>query len=551
MKNIISIISMALIFLVGCESFLEEDNKSNVTAEEFYVTEAGYEALINATYASTRDLFGQDPWMFACGTDLYMEGRNQEPTGLSRYSELNPSAEGIDFIYENAYKAIRLANTSIYYGTLTEESDVLAQRIGEAQFIRALSYFYLVQSYGGVALVFDHIDSEILEFDKATAEEVYNQILADLTAANTAVSTGSFDGRVTQRAVEDLMSKVYLTRAYEDFGTTADFTAAATHADAVINGQTLDLSVEDVWTPGNEMNAETIFSIQFDAASISAVPGELGSQQQNYFGSYTGGDEVAGHAPYRTYNLCPTRFALDLFVEGDERWEGTFMTEVYDRYYDYYDIDVSSVSSWRFYAPQWYDTVDSAAYVAANPGIVYTDDEGVVRVRYESYGTFDPEGGDITGNYGTILLKKFDDPTSFFASGTSTNRTSGRDFVMARLSEAYLVAAEAYLGSGNNATALDRINQVRSRAGVADVTAIDLDVILDERALELMGEYKRWFDLKRTGKLIERASAHNPLVEAGDFTGNNGMDKILRPIPQRALDLNQNRDYGQNPAYAN
>lgn len=552
MKNIISILSMALIFLVGCESYLEEENKSNVTAEEFYVTEDGYDALINATYSSMRDLFGQDPWMFACGTDLYMEGRQQEPTGLSRYSELNSSAQGVDFVYENAYKIIRLANTSIYYATLTEESDVLSQRVGEAKFMRALAYFNLVQSYGGVALIIDHIDSEILSFDRASAEEIYSQILTDLTEANTSVGTGSFDGRVNQRAVEDLMAKVYLTRAYESFGASTDFADAATHADAVINGQTLDLSVADVWEPGNEMNAETIFSIQYDGGSTNTDPGKLGSQQQNYFGSYTGGSEVAGDAPWKSYNLCPTRFALDLFEEGDERWEGTFMTEVYNRYYDYFEIsDPATVSSQRFYAPSWFDSADSLTYTAANPDIVFVDDAGVTRTRYRVYGDYDPEGTDVSGNYATIIVKKFDDPTSLFVSGQASNRVSNRDFVMARLSEAYLVAAEAYLGSGNNGLALDRVNEVRSRAGIADVAIVNIDVILDERGREFIGEYKRWFDLKRTGKLVERASAHNSLIDEGNFTGNGGELKILRPIPQRALDLNQNPDYAQNPAYSN
>ena len=77
----------------------------------------------------------------------------------------------------------------------------------------------------------------------------------------------------------------------------------------------------------------------------------------------------------------------------------------------------------------------------------------------------------------------------------------------------------------------------------------DSDYILDERGRELLGEYKRWFDLKRTGTLIARASQYNYTIKAANFNGNDGEKKILRPIPQSALDLNPNKDFPQNPGY--
>lgn len=546
MKNYISIIALALIFLSSCDSFLEEENKSNVTAEEFYVTEEGFAALINANYSALRELYGQDPWMFACGTDLYTEGRNQEPNGLSKYSELTSASEGVDFIYRNAFVAVQRANTALYYADLNSDLENIDQSIGEARFMRANAYFLLVQSYGGVPLITELIDEAIVDFDRADASAVYDLIISDLEAALTLVGSGAFDGRVNQRAVQDMLAKVHLTRAYESFGASDDFSVAAQYADAAIAGQTLNLSYDELWAPGNEMNEEVIFSVQFDPASISTAPLELGHQQQNFFGSYTGGSEVAGDAPYKSYNLCPTRFALDLFEQGDARWEGTFMTEVFERYYDYFDVeDHSSLNVVEFYEPSWFTAADSTAYVNAMTA------EQLAAFTYHSYGTHDPEGGDISANYSTIIVKKFDDPGSLFVSGGSEDRVSSRDFIVSRLGETYLIAAEAYLGAGNNATALDRINEVRSRAGVADLTAIDIDVVLDERGRELMGEYKRWFDLKRTGKLVERASAHNPWIEESNFAGNGGNLKVLRPIPQSALDLNQNQGFAQNPAYAN
>jgi hypothetical protein len=71
---------------------------------------------------------------------------------------------------------------------------------------------------------------------------------------------------------------------------------------------------------------------------------------------------------------------------------------------------------------------------------------------------------------------------------------------------------------------------------------VDIDFILDERTRELYGEYKRWLDLKRTGKLLERVQAHNP-----NATGIQAYHR-LRPIPTDQI-LRTAGGYGQNPNY--
>ncbi len=120
-----------------------------------------------------------------------------------------------------------------------------------------------------------------------------------------------------------------------------------------------------------------------------------------------------------------------------------------------------------------------------------------------------------------------------------------------RLADAYLLRAEAYWRSGNNAAAAEDINRVRRRASwpgkeaEMEITAADVteDFILDERARELVGEGHRWFDLARFGKLVERVKKYN-----FDAAPNIKDYHKLRPIPLDQIDRTEG-GYTQNPGY--
>lgn len=549
----LQLLSVLFVFLLtaGCQDYLEEDNRSNIESDQYYATAEGYDKLVNAAYSTLRNVY-REPWVFMAGTDIFVEGRTTQPKGISEYRDLNPEEATVETFYRNAYAAIQVCNTALYFNDKTAPNANLAARKGEVHFLRAYYYFLLVQQFGGVALVTDRFTEPAGAFQRSSAEQVYAFIIAEMEQALGLVQENPEFGRVSKRAVQHFLAKVYLTRGYETFGSRADFTQAAALADAAINGQPLSLSFEDLFYPGNERNAEVLFSIQYDPGSIQNP--QTGGHNQNYwFGPYMGGQGAVQGYPNRSYSLMPTLFFFDLFTQQDARFDATFMIEFYQRYYDYYDKrnERNNLNVRFYYAPKWANSpADIAAWRAANPA----------RRNNAQVIAYSPawEASNSTALDNAVpAFKKFDDPRAAFGDASST-----RDVYLARLAETYLIAAEAYFKLDDHVTAAQRLNEVRRRAAKPGAEAqmaitpaqVTIDFILDERARELAGEYLRWFDLKRTGKLMERTRLYNRDIRnwynrgIDPFQGVGGAFKILRPIPSRALLLNEG-SFEQNPGF--
>ena len=306
MKKIIIVLGLIATVFSSCNDYIEEESLSNVPADATYKTAKGFQLLANSNYATLKNIYGGAPWLFCSGTDMYSEGPTPEPAGLSQYAQLIPDAEGVEQLYLSCYQAI--------------QTPAIPTILAEAKYIRANAYFLLVQTYGGVPIVDDNINSAVISFNRNSAEEVYTHIIKDLEESLAAIGTAPYasTGKVNKRAVLDLLAKVYLTRGYETFGKAADFTKAAAYADEAIAGQALNIPFDQLFKPGNDLNAETIFSVQYDKTSTSTSPGTLGNSQFYYFSSYLGGSETG--APLRSKNLIATNYALGLFEKGDQRW---------------------------------------------------------------------------------------------------------------------------------------------------------------------------------------------------------------------------------------
>lgn len=551
--------ALFLIALAGCADFLEEENKTDTLSDEIYKTADGYENLVKSVYSSLRDLY-REPWLFMAGTDMYVEGRNAQPEGISEYNTLAPTEPSVLNFYTNSYKAIQRCNVAVQYNALTVQTTKTPTRLAEVKFIRAYYYFLLVQSFGGVSLSNDVLTTPTTSFQRNSAEEVYAFVISEMEEALALLSSVSDQefGRVTARAIKHYLAKVYLTRGYETFAGADDFSKAAAYADDAIQGHSLSsVLFEDLFWPGKENNKEVLWSIQFDKSSLSDATNG-GSLQSLYFGPYLGGEGAKFGYPYRSYTLLATTYVYRLFNENDVRWEGSFMNVFYERYFDFYDKPKSERANMnvRFYFPQAWQVADTAAWRAAD--VIHRKATKIIPYQETTPEVLTWERN-VNIDNNTPSLRKFDDPTAVF----SGNGSSTRDIYLARLAETYLLAAEAYVKLGNTVTAMERVNVVRTRAErtpgslvLTDASQVTTDFILDERARELFGEYERWFDLKRTGKLKERTELYNKEIRdqyfrkgIDPFKGSDGADKILRPIPQSAIDLNQNDEFTQNPGY--
>lgn len=571
MKHLYIFALAASLAFTACSDFLEQDNKSNVPTEEFYNTANGFASLTNSAYSSLRTIYSAQPQLFVAGTDLYADGKSQ---GVVMGQYTFTTDEGIikDF-YDRCYKGIQLANSVIAYGETTEDNAQRLQYIDEARYLRAWWYFQLVQQFGPVALNTEMFESAVMSHERTDLATVYQFIIDEFTYLASADShllerASSGVGRANKRAAAFYAAKAYLTRGWLDgtdyeaqeasIAQASDFDNAVTYARQAINGELPALSIEEAFDVNNEENDELFWSVQYSSSAVEN-PVDDGSYQQSQFGAYQGGSEKPRNKAIDG-NFAPSLRLQQMYTRGDGRLEQTFMLEFHEAYFDWYTNPTSKIL--YYYAPAWATDEDIAAWRADDPNGIKTE---TLVSKTVAEGGIAPSNGQPasykdrrTQDFGNAAIKKFDDYTETSIANRSTT-CSMHDVVLARLGEAYLIAAEAYYKKGDMRQAAEMINNLRQRPGTiksgyetamhVDAADITIDFILDERARELAGEYVRWTDLKRTHKLIEYVTEYNEDgVELSALTGPDGKYKILRPIPQAAIDLNQ-AHVEQNPGY--
>ncbi len=386
---LLTIVSLAM----GCEDL--EQLPSNVANSDSLTD---FDGVLNAAYYYQLGSVTPMAVMGDFRADNALMQEEPYPS-FDRYNSdlLDMEDQFFEPFYIALYRSILSANNVIINSQNTTD-------VGEAKFLRALSYFKLVKVFGDVTV---NLTAGDLNLDSARqpAADVYNSIIIpDLQDAISALdNSGIATGRATQIAAQALLGKVYMQRG--DFGNAESFLGAVVNG-AAGAGVDLQANFADIFGSENNLNPEIIFATQLSAS----VPDEYG------FTEFTG----------------------------------------------------------------WFIGNDSKAFEPLDPDLI---------------AAFDASPGDLRR-----ALTIDEDNLRGIKYGSEN---PDQDYIEIRLGDIILLYAEALNENGNTAAALSELNKIRTRAGLADSSAVTQaevrQAIQDERRLELAFEGHRWFDLVRTG----------------------------------------------------
>ena len=548
-RKIYIILVFALAFLTkSCDKFIEEELVTDVSAASYYTTEKGLEDAVKATYASLKPFYGQEMGfhMTTFGSDIWTNGADGGHKFFNFYDgQLNGASSYVTAAWDLWYQGVNQANAVINRSTEVEMDEAQKNlRIAEVRFLRALYYFQIVTTYGDAHLSLEETEGVQVEANKTSQAEIYTQaIVPDLEFAIGNLPDSQSDyGRATKAAAEFLLGKALLTRSYKSFAEGTDASRAETYFSNVINNYGFSLlpNFSSLWDITNEGNSEMVFVISNSKAQVDSDVDEYGHRGHLYFlmeydvrrGMTR---DIANGRPWKRFR--PTDFMLGLWDRNvDSRYDKSFKHVFYANK-DEPATEASgdeparaaiAIGDTAIYIPGPGKDIDwPQSLQDTKPYITITNDEYSERL-------FPP-------------MNKWIDPTR-----PDRQKVNGqRDFILMRLGDAYLLRAEARLQQNNTSGAADDINVVRLRSAwpgqeaASQITAgdVNLDFLLDERARELAGEGWRWWDLVRTGKLVERVRLYNP-----EGAPNIQDYHMVRPIPQNQIDRTLG-GYPQNPGY--
>lgn len=273
MKNILFILC-AVFCLSSCEAFLDLSPDSQPNANDFYKTENDFNGAVIACYQTLRSYPTMVLDVLEYRSDnMFMPSftsGSQDKYEINHFQD-NKTNSLIADIWKNSYSAISRCNVMVdRIQGAGINADKKIQFESEARFIRAFHYFNLVRLFGKVPLVIHEItDEEALKTPREDINNVYEQIITDLNFA--LQLPGSYDdsdlGRVTAKAAEALLAKVYLTN-----GKYAE--AKVSLGNIITNGKyDLLTDIKDVFDVNNEMNKEILFAVKYSKSLIDGGHG--------------------------------------------------------------------------------------------------------------------------------------------------------------------------------------------------------------------------------------------------------------------------------------
>lgn len=518
-------IAATLLLFASCTKDLDRQPFLDVTSAVVYKDLTGYKQVLAKTYAGLAltgntgpdgngDISGIDEgfssylrqyWQAQeLSTDEAVIGWNDATIRDFHNMTWGSSDVFLRALYNRLYFQITLCNEFVRESTASKvsgrgisgaDATEIAYMRAEARFLRALSYYHALDLFGNVPFVTE--DDPIGKFlpPQISRTNLFNYIeseLKDIEDDLKGAKTNEY-GRVDAAAAWALLAKLYLNAAV--YTGNAKYTEAITYCNKItaVAGYSLVSNYKNLFLADNNATStsEIIFPVAFD-----------GTKSRTW-----GGTTYLVHAPIGGSMSAATHGV-------DFGWGGLRTTKQFVQKF----ADPSGATDKR------------ASFYTSGQNLDINDISS------------------FTDGYAII---KFRNVTSTGANGSNIT-WADTDYPMFRLAEIYLTYAEAVLrggSGGSNATAINYINLLRQRAygnTSGNVSSIDLNFILDERARELHWEATRRTDLIRYGLFTE-----NTYLWAwkGGVVGGQGVsaNRKLYPIP--AADLVANPNLSQNTGY--
>lgn len=529
-KIFVAICLLSLSFSVySCSDFLKEEPHSFLTTKNAFKGANSYNSALADLFRLARGLRTSELYsgegdkvvtaLYGSGTDLGWYWN--KTLFFGDYNLVNPTNSLASSIWEITFKMINDANLILANAKssslLTNDQKILIK--AQARWFRAYAYRFLVYLFGPVPIIKSVNKSPKFDFTRDPKKEVLQFMQKDFEfAVKHLPKQNPGDGHLSKAAANNMLAETYISLK--------KFDKAITAASKVINDPQYHLMknrfgnftskpgdvFSDLFRLGNQNrssgNKESILVWQ---VQYGVPGGEPEYRFERAWGPFLENlkdpDGKQAIIPSDTIGR-PVGFFRPSNYLAHKIWQND-NTDIRNSKYNmkrkYYNNNPESKYYKQLIVPSPKDTVRRYYVWVQKAAMPYGLPQG-----------YDSNGHIYTGIYAI------------------------------RLSETYLLRAEAYLDKGNKVKAAKDINVVRKRAHAPLVAPKEVDIgyILDERARELVGEEPRRLTLSRLGLLYKRVKKYNPVSAPSIHKYNN-----LLPIPQTAITSNSEANFKQNPGY--
>lgn len=541
MKNLLILLFISLT-LMSCE--VERFPYDSIASEELLSGEGGIAAATLGNYAILKgDADGNG---FASqfhriaeypGDNVALSGTTTDALFFTyNYNNLATSGRVNNF-WTSGYQAIVGCNKMIAL-TTEGESEETDQLIGENYYLRAYAYFELVNVFGrpynqgrdnlGVPL---KLSSQIDDLpDRNTVGEVYDQVVADLLKAESLMSVNKSNSYATKEAAQALLSRVYLYMEENQ--------KSIEYANKVISSGRYNLlstdQLPDYTRINPDDNPETIFCFKFlEESDYNHGYYTVGSLYANILGS--GWGEMYASSDF--LNLLRKN-------PSDKRLEFIDPQYLTDDNGDRIPVVYWINENYQYVFKRTFEQGGKTYFSDNGTDYLVSDEENGSQTLY-FYTTTSGSKQYVIKDYDMVKRNGY---PKFFILKCSLQDDVPQLWspVVSRLAEMYLNRAEAYAKLNQVGNALDDVNVIRTRAGIAaydDVSNFPdgmniLDVVLQERRMELAYEGHRKFDVFRNGRTMNRRypgthlNGNNPRFEIPASA-----NRVIEYIPEAQINV--------------